>query len=403
MRHESARKRRMRGSDSSTPLLKTVTLCPSAASTAAAALHNSSLPPHVRFPLTKTTFIAPNISNRLRYSRFIQHDLIRLIRSEEWWEYKLVPILSTFYATALVLHVAVSSLWAGALLLLLSIVPAAVYASVINDVTDRADDVAAGKRNRVAGRNRSTVAAVVTLSICAGVLFVWLWRDDLPLLSCYLATWLAFSLYSCPPFRFKTRGLPGVLCDAAGAHLFPALVAVFIACRGAQRAVSVAWVASVAVWALAYGLRGILWHQLTDVGNDRAAGVRTLARRYPLATPAIGTFAVFPLELGALAAMLWQIGSAWPPAFLVLYILYAVRSARRWRTAPVIVSPKPRFFIVLHQFYSDLFPVALLIAATVRNRWDLAVLVVHVLLFPRRVIHALRRIASMDGLQTFLR
>ena len=197
-----------------------------------------------------------------------------------------------------------SSLWAGALLLLLSVAAAAVYASVINDVTDRADDVRAGKRNRVADRSRSIVAAVLAATVCAGFIFGWLWRKDVQLLSCYLATWLAFSLYSFPPFRFKKRGLPGVLCDAAGAHLFPALVAVFIASRGAQRAVSEAWVASVAVWALAYGLRGILWHQLTDVGNDRAEGVRTFARRYPLVAPVIGTFAVFPLELGALAAML---------------------------------------------------------------------------------------------------
>src|SRR2546430_4602579 len=85
--------------------------------------------------------------------------------------------------------------------------------------------------------------------------------------------------------------------------------------------------------------------------------------------------------------MLWQIGSAWPPAFLVLYALYAVRSARRWKTAPVIVVPKPRFFIVLHQFYSDLFPVALLITASVRNRRELIVLAAHFLLFPRRVGH----------------
>src|SRR5204863_3404165 len=58
MRPESARTRRMRGSEPSPPLLKTVTLCPSDASTAAVALHNSSLPPQFRFPLTKTTFIA---------------------------------------------------------------------------------------------------------------------------------------------------------------------------------------------------------------------------------------------------------------------------------------------------------------------------------------------------------
>ena len=155
--------------------------------------------------------------NRLRYSRFIRHDLIRLIRADEWWEYKLVPVLSTFYATALVLHIAVSSLWADALALLLSVAAAAAYASVINDVTDRADDVRAGKRNRVADRSRSIVAAVLAATVCAGFIFGWLWREDVQLLSCYLATWLAFSLYSFPPFRFKKRGLPGVLCDAAGA------------------------------------------------------------------------------------------------------------------------------------------------------------------------------------------
>lgn len=287
-----------------------------------------------------------------------------------------------------------SSLWISALSLLLAIVPAAIHASVINDVTDLAGDLEAGKRNVLAGRSRSMVASLITLTVGAGFLFAWLWRDDAPLLSFYVAIWLAFSLYSLPPFRFKERGAAGVLCDAAGEQLFPALVAVFLACRGAQRAVSVAWIASVAVWALAYGLRGIVWHQLTDVENDRAAGFRTFARLHPRATPVIGTFIVFPLELGALAAMLWQIGSAWPPAFLMLYALYAIRSARRWQTAPVIVVPKPRFFIVLHQFYSDLFPVALLTAASVRDWRALIVLAAHLLLFPGRVLHAIRRLSA---------
>ena len=287
-----------------------------------------------------------------------------------------------------------SSLWVSALSLLLAIVAAAIYASVINDVTDLAGDLEAGKRNGVAGRSRSMVATLVALTVSAGFLFAWLWRDGALLLACYLATWLAFSLYSLPPFRFKGRGAAGVLCDAAGEQLFPALVAVFLASRGAERAVSGAWVASVAVWALAYGLRGIVWHQLTDADNDRAAGFRTFVRRHPRAAPVIGTFVVFPLELGALAAMLWQIGSAWPAAFLVLYVLYAVRSARRWRTAPVIVVPKPRFFIVLHQFYSDLFPVALLITASVRDRRGLIILAAHLLLFPRAVVHAIRRLSA---------
>lgn len=284
-------------------------------------------------------------------------------------------------------------MWIAALSLLLAMVAAAIYASSINELTDRADDAAAGKRNRAVDGPRS-VAALFAVAVGAGFVFEWLWRDDTPLLTCYLAIWVAFGLYSISPFRLKKRGLAGVLCDAAGEQMFPALAAVFIASRGAHRAVSGAWVASVALWALAFGLRGIVWHQLRDVENDRAAGVRTFASRHPRAASAIGTFVVFPLELGALAAMLRQIGGAWPAAFLVLYALYAIRSARRGQRAPVIVAPKPQSFIVLQDFYTDLFPIALLIVASIRDRRDLLILATHLLLYPRGVIHAIRRLSA---------
>jgi hypothetical protein len=184
------------------------------------------------------------------------------------------------------------------------------------------------------------------------------------------------------------------MCCAAGEQLFPALIAVFLACRGAQRTTSEVWVASVGCWALAYGLRGIIWHQLTDINNDRAAGVRTFALRHPRAAAVIGTFIIFPLELGALAAMLWQIGSIWPLAFLALYVFDALIRVSRWQKSPVIVIPKPTFFIVLLEFYSDLFPLALLIAATIRDRRNIIVLAGHVVLFPQGILHAIRRLSA---------
>jgi 4-hydroxybenzoate polyprenyltransferase len=126
-------------------------------------------------PLTKAIFI-------LRYSRCIRRDLTDLIRANEWWQYKLVPILSAFYATALVLHVPVISMWIAALTLLLSMVAAAIYASALNELTDRADDAAAGKRNRATAKPRS-VAALLVIAVGAGLAIEWLWRDDRPLLS----------------------------------------------------------------------------------------------------------------------------------------------------------------------------------------------------------------------------
>lgn len=292
------------------------------------------------------------------------------------------------------LHVAVSSVWSGALTLFLAIVAAASFATAINELTDRASDAAAGKRNRAVDEPRS-VAALLAVAMAAGVTFAWLWRNDTRLVACYVATFLAFALYSMRPVRLKSRGLAGVLADAAGEQMFPALAAVLAACHYANRAVGITWIASVGVCALAYGLRGIVWHQLADLENDRAADTWTFARRDPRRAARLGTLIVFPLELSALAAMLWQIGSPWPPLFVALYVLYAAHASWRWRTSAVIVVPKERFFIVLQEFYSHLFPVALLIAASIRNRRDVAVLVIHLLLFPRRAFHLAARMVSM--------
>lgn len=269
----------------------------------------------------------------------IRRGLIDLVRADEWWHYKLVPIVSVFYATALVLHASLISMSTSALLLLLAIVIAAVYASAINELTDRADDAAAGKRNRAVDRP-GAVAALFFVALFGGITFAWIWRRDAPLCAFYVATLLAFTLYSVEPIRLKKRGPAGVICDAAGEQMFPALTAALLASHGARRGLSAAWVASITVWALAVGLRGIVWHQLSDLENDRAAGLRTFAAMRSRSASAVGAFVVFPLELAALAAMLWQIGSAIPTVFLALYGLHAVRSARR-RISPVIVGPKP--------------------------------------------------------------
>lgn len=311
----------------------------------------------------------------------LRHFLTDSIRAGEWWEYKLVPILAVYYATALTLHVPVRSIGLGAVTLLLSVFPGAAYVSVINDITDRAEDAAAGKPNRMAGRSPLVMATLTAIPVAAGIAFSFLWRHDALLLAFYLAAWTVFSLYSLPPFRFKTRGILGVLCDASGAHLFPTLVAVVLAYRAAHRPVSAAWLVAVAVWAFGYGLRGILWHQLTDRDHDRSAAVRTFAERHePDVAVRLGTFIAFPLELAAFAAMLWMMGSIWPPLFLAGYLVIVRMRMKRWDLRPIVVKPEPRFFIVLSEYYDALLPVSILLASL-----DGLVLALHLLVFPVRL------------------
>src|SRR5207302_11516280 len=102
----------------------------------------------------------------------------RLIRVAQWWDYKLVPICSIFYATAYIQHVPVAVIWPDAVALLLAIAPCAAYVSLVNDLTDRADDSRAGKANRMAGRPAWQMSLILAAPLCVAVVFTMLWRDD---------------------------------------------------------------------------------------------------------------------------------------------------------------------------------------------------------------------------------
>lgn len=308
-----------------------------------------------------------------------------VLRAGEWWDYKLVPILTFFYGTALLLGVGIGTLWEGALLLLLALLPGAAYVSIINDITDIADDRAAGKRNRMADKSAAFQVAAVVLTLSAGAFFFWLWRGEPLLLLCYGAAWLAFTLYSVPPVRLKSRGLVGVVADACGAHLFPTLVAVALAFATARHAVDLAWFGAAAAWSLGYGLRGNLWHQLLDRDADLAAGVRTFAGRHPPRVAArLGTWFAFPLEAAALAILIWKMASPLPLVALAVHLCLCYRRVRLWQMRPVIADPKPGFFIFLHEYYDVLLPVSLLVASALVHPGDLLVLSLHLLLFHRR-------------------
>lgn len=318
-----------------------------------------------------------------------------LIRAGEWWEFKLVPIFAAFYATALTLDVPLLTLWRTAITVLLALVPGAIYVSVINDLTDRDEDLAAGKRNRFA-QGRSAGLVVALLTAAAGIWISFLWREQRLLVTFYLAAWLAFSLYSLPPFRWKTRGLAGVLCDATGAHLFPTLVAVMLVYRDSGREPDPVWLLAVSGWALANGLRGILWHQLTDLENDRRSGIRTFATTHSTrATVRLGSWIAFPVELLAFAVILWKVGSVWPVLILLGYVQSVRWRVYSWRMRVVIVEPRDRFLIAMHEYYDVYFPLTLLALSAFRHPGDFILLAVHVVLFPMRTTQTLRDVGRL--------
>ncbi|HEX8131728.1 MAG TPA: UbiA family prenyltransferase [Pyrinomonadaceae bacterium] len=323
--------------------------------------------------------------------------LSQTIRAIDWWEYKLSPMFATIYATAFLSNLAIISLWPLFLLALVALVPGAAYVSVINDLTDMEDDLASGKSNRLAGKSQTFIALMLACSILPGIAVAIYWRNDPLLLSLYLAAWAAFSLYSIPPVRLKSRGVLGILADASGAHLFPTLLVVSLVFR--WRAVDpfdIVWFAAVAAWSLSYGLRGILWHQLSDLPNDEHVGLRTFARRHKITRlHVLGNFVIFPVEATAFAVILWRVGSRFAVVFLCLYALLEWLRKGMWKMNLVIVAPKDRYHIVMHEYYEVFYPLALLLSSATRYPQDALMIAAHLFLFPRRATQTLKDIVKL--------
>lgn len=319
-----------------------------------------------------------------------------LVRIRDWWDFKLSPLLAIFYGAALARGAALLPMAPQALLLLLAVALCAAFVSAINHASDVRDDALAGKPNPMAGISAAVRAVAIALPAVAGMGIALLWRQDVPLLLGYLGSYVAFILYSLPPARLKGRGSLGVMADAAGAHLFPTLVALLTAWRAMLAPADPVLLAAAASWAFAFGLRGILWHQLGDIAADSHAAVRTLPLIFgPAAVRRFGERYVFPVEAAALALLLWRMGAALGVLALALHA--TALALRFWRegVAPAIVYPRPRAAIALHEFYGFWLPLAIIIQSGLHHPADLALVLVQVALFPGRAWQVAAEIGAL--------
>jgi 4-hydroxybenzoate polyprenyltransferase len=307
------------------------------------------------------TRLGPDFLSRLR----LIAGVLENARSHEWWEFKIPPLLATAYGTALLLHVSIHELWPLLLLILFSLLPGAAYVCVLNDITDLEDDLRCGKANRMAGRSVWFKFFGLTACLLPGLAAGWFLRNYPLTLSLYAANWIAFTLYSTPPFRLKARGIGGVVMDASGAHLLPTLWTASLIAEATGHAVPWLFLCSLGVWALAVGVRGILWHQLLDRENDRRGQVATFAaRKNPQSICRFIAWVAFPLEVAALGLILVQVGTLWAWLMLAAY-LAEIALIKRWLGIDVIlVQPTSRYRIMFGEYYQLQYPLTFLFAMT---------------------------------------
>lgn len=311
---------------------------------------------------------------------------------QDWWHYKIPPLLAVAFATAICFHVSIHVIIMPLTLLLLSLITGAVYVSVLNDLTDMEEDFISGKRNGMAKRSLiQRILIFVSILLC-GIFFIWYFRHDKLSMTVYLLSWIAFSLYSIPPLRLKTKGVSGVIADAAGSSLFPCLLMVSGVTHVLQQHIDSTWFIAVAVWSFTFGLRGILWHQFSDRPHDLLSGTCTFASKINPLIFRIQSILLTTIELVALGLMLYQLASWIVLLFLGLYgVLTLVRKVFFKSALILIIAPEAgKYQIFMNEFYQVFFPLALLVQAAYEDVANGITLCIYCLLFSQKIMIVFR-------------
>lgn len=316
----------------------------------------------------------------------------RFIRSHDWWDYKLPPILAVGYATLLLGNKNIFDYYGYIALILLSVIIGAIYVSIINDISDIKVDLKAGKANKMASLPKAVRRLIPLICIVVGIGFIYFFYYP-DIVSCvfYILPWITFSMYSFPPFRLKNRGIWGVLADASGAHIFISLLMVSRLSYLSGQAIDYSWLMAVALWATCGGVRGILWHQFTDRDNDIRSGIETYATRRNPADFKNIEWIILGTELAALLFMLYMINNTLVYIAMGIYWILMLLKYKRLSQKPIpILHQNPSYQILLLDFTDLFFPVAMLLYAsfTQPNAW--IVLCAQLLLFPARWVLMLK-------------
>lgn len=309
--------------------------------------------------------------------------LFKLIRAAEWWEYKFPPILIVPYFIVLRSSLSLMATLLTLFFILITLITGAVYVSVLNDLTDIKEDALAGKKNRLAGQQKPVQAMLLLLPVFCAAVLCGLMRYQPLALAMYILAYVCFTLYSLPPFRFKKRGLAGIITDASGSQLFPTLFATALTASAANYNLTITAFLLVAVWSFCFGLRGILWHQFHDLENDKKSGLFTVVQLMNDQQIKLTGRLIILIEVAALTGIIFVFGGYCFYAGIFIYFGYLLLRKRKTNVQIILLKyTQANYCIFMNEYYQVLLPLTLLAFLTYRNHSFIILLIIGLILFP---------------------
>jgi hypothetical protein len=321
--------------------------------------------------------------------------ILKIIRSSDWWSYKVAPLVSISYITLSHYHIAILPNILRLVSLVCYIASAATYVSIINDFCDKEEDLIAGKRNNFSNGSRAKTFLLLTVALGLVVACILRLKDKPYSALFFFLTLLTYSLYSFPPVRLKSRGWAGALADASGAHLFITLFVVSYLNETLVHKVSIGWYFSWASLMFLYGVRGILWHQNFDKKNDAISNIKTVAAFTSQATLERLGRIIFGCELFALCLIFLNLLKPTIMISMLVYVLILLYRVKVLEQQAVIVTArKTSYHFLMSDYYEVILPVFILIIYQSPN--TAAILAgCHLVMFPSKFLQLFGDIADI--------
>ena len=335
-------------------------------------------------------FMNPEVQEQIKENSQIKKNLgslFNLLRGNDWWFYKIPPLLAIAYGEILRQGTLPQQSITTLLALLVSMFFVAAYGHVVNDIFDIEVDALAGKENRMAPLQRGQRILLSLGLAIAGVIPWWfIGFNSIPAVS-LAAIYILLTIYPAPPLRLKEKYIWGAVADAATVHAIPTLLVatVFSRMGATPQSGSNTLVIVATAWAFAVGMRGVLLHQIWDRENDLKSGVKTLATKF--GEESLRTrinYLVFPFEAILCGGLVISISQTEPwllfPCAVYLGLLFF--STRYDELEP---SPSQKAYvgknILLHDFYEVWLPLSLLALLSAREPKFLILLALHTTMF----------------------
>ncbi|PSL25394.1 UbiA prenyltransferase family protein [Chitinophaga ginsengisoli] len=323
--------------------------------------------------------------------------ILAAIRANDWWEYKIPPMLSVVYIIIQNSHYTFLSLLPSMMIAVSAIILCAIYVSLLNDATDMEDDAKAGKRNGMANYSRVQQTIFISLPLLVALCIIGYFVKFLSLASLfYFAAYVSFTLYSLPPFRLKKRGFMGIAADALGSQVFPTLFLAISFYQWTNQPIALLPLVFLTTWLFCFGLRGILWHQLADKENDKVSGLFTFVQKISDVQLSRLSIAIIILEMAAFATFIWLHALFLIIPGLILYFIYNWLLLKYCGIRQILITPKPvQYRIFMFEYYQVFLPLSLLILYACKDPINIIGLPLHFFLFRVNICGILRSIKRM--------